>query len=215
MSKAFIVGPEGIVGGIGETERRLFQGIFSSVIDLLEPEEAESADPLEALIGWNHEVSVPTDPALRRLLPDAVAEDDDAALELRRLTERSVRQSKVGALRAASLMFDSEELRLSLPQAELLVRALNDVRLVMAERLGLDTPEAVESLHEGAETSEEDEDFLAIVYRFASALQGALVHAMLALRKAERKQAKREGQQAVQPTTDAEDPGAESPEAEK
>lgn len=191
MSREFIIAQDSIVGGIGETERRLFQSIFASVIAMLEPAEDATADPLEALVGWEQEVSRPEDPALRRLLPDGVSEDPEEALELRRLTERSVRQSKVGALRAASLMFDSEELRLSLEQAELLARALNDVRLVLAERLSLHSAEAVEKLAEEpldseseatAETESED-DMLGVIFRFASALHGALVHAMLRLRQ--------------------------------
>ncbi|WP_045074624.1 DUF2017 family protein [Psychromicrobium lacuslunae] len=197
MSREFVVTQDSIIGGIGESERRLFQGIFSSVIEILEPVDEATADPLEALVGWDQEISAPEDPALRRLLPDGVAENPEEALELRRLTERSVRQSKVGALRAASLMFDSEELRLSLAQAELLARALNDVRLVLAERLNLHSAEAVEllteQLVEPAEAGEADsetnseaeseEDVLGVIFRFASALHGALVHAMLRLRQ--------------------------------
>lgn len=191
MSREFIIAQDSIVGGIGETERRLFQSIFASVIAMLEPAEDATADPLEALVGWDQEVSRPEDPALRRLLPDGVSEDPEEALELRRLTERSVRQSKVGALRGASLMFDSEELRLSLEQAELLARALNDVRLVLAERLSLHSAEAVEELaeepleseSEATPETESEEDVLGVIFRFASALHGALVHAMLRLRQ--------------------------------
>ncbi|NYE94778.1 hypothetical protein FHU41_000999 [Psychromicrobium silvestre] len=194
MTKTFIAGPDGLVGVIGESERTLLQGIMSSVISLLEPETDTPADPLEALVGWDDEVSVPTDPALRRLLPDGVKDDDGEALELRRLTERSVRQSKVGALRAASLMLDADELRLSLPQAELFARALNDVRLVLAERLGLNDPEAVEAVHEVLDSEDPEsedpgsensgsEDLLAVIYGFTSALQQALVVAMLEQRQ--------------------------------
>lgn len=202
MTREFSVGPDRIVGGIGETERRLFQNIFASVVGMLEPEADSAADPLEVLVGWDREVSVPADPALRRLLPDGVSGNEEAALELRRLTERSVRQSKAAALRAASLMLDSEELRLSLAQAELLARALNDVRLVLAERLSLHSAEAVERLaevsvsdelaDESAAEAAAEEDALGVFFRFASVLQGALVHAMLGLRKDQQQREKRE-----------------------
>ncbi|MFP3467744.1 DUF2017 family protein, partial [Leifsonia sp. SIMBA_070] len=88
--------------------------------------------------------SVPADSALHRLLPNGVQGDDAEALEFRRLTERSLRESKTGALRAAALLLESKPLLLNAEQAQYFARALNDVRLVLADRLGLETDEDAE-----------------------------------------------------------------------
>ncbi|GAA1049966.1 DUF2017 domain-containing protein [Arthrobacter russicus] len=184
MSEGFSSGTTGITAFIGPDERHILQGVIGSVIKLLEP--PESADPLAAIIGWDDEVQVPEDPALRRLLPDGVEGDGTAALELRRLTERSVRQSKIGALQAASLMLDSDELKLDLKQAELFARALNDVRLVFAERLGLQTAADVDELHEVLESEDPGDGDLELrtLFYFVGAVQNGVVRAMLESAKA-------------------------------
>lgn len=179
MSEGFSSGTTGISAFIGADERRILQGVIASVIKILEP--AEPSDPLAAIIGWDEDVQVPSDPAVRRLLPDGVEGDEAASLELRRLTERSVRQSKIGALQAASLMLDSDELALDLPQAELFARALNDVRIVFAERLGLQTAADVDELHEVLESADPGDSDLELrtLFYFVGAVQNGVVRAML------------------------------------
>lgn len=181
MSEAFRVSSEGITAIIGEDERRILQAVFASVIAILEPSESE--DSLAALVGWDEDVELPSDPALLRLLPNGIEGDEDEALELRRLTERSIRQSKIGALRAASLMLEAQELALSRAQAELLARALNDVRIVFSERLGLHSAEQVEALHrdlESEETAEATDHELRTLLYFVGAVQNGVVQALLA-----------------------------------
>lgn len=179
MSEGFSSGATGITAFIGADERHILQGVIASVIKILEP--SESADPLAAIVGWDDDVQVPDDPALRRLLPNGVEGDEAASLELRRLTERSVRQSKIGALRAASLMLDSEGLNLDLGQAELFARALNDVRLVFAERLGLHSAGDVDELHEVLESEDPGDGDLELrtLFYFVGAVQNGVVRAML------------------------------------
>lgn len=185
MSEGFSSGSSGITAFIGADERHILQGVIASVVKILEP--ADSADPLAAIIGWDEDVRVPEDPALCRLLPDGVENDEEAALELRRLTERSVRQSKIGALQAASLLLDSEELKLDLNQAELFARALNDVRLVFAERLGLQTAADVDELHEVLESEDPGDGDLELrtLFYFVGAVQNGVVRAMLESTKRE------------------------------
>jgi hypothetical protein len=100
----------------------------------------ESADPLEAMVGLSTEkVDAPDDPALRRLLPDAYA-DEAAAGEFRRLMDSELRGLKTAALdelrSAVSSADDSGvKLRLKAEQAESWLRALTDIRLVLGTRL--------------------------------------------------------------------------------
>ncbi len=181
MAKAFSSGRRGITGHLEPAERELLRNLFADVISMLEPATAASTDPLAALIGLDMDVSVPTDPAVRRLLPDVVKDDDAAALEFRQLTERSLRETKIGALRAAALGLESEKLVLDDAGAKLWSMALNDVRLVLAERLDIEDEADAERVHEVQDwaTADDVESYLSLVYNFVSWLQESLVQAML------------------------------------
>ncbi|PYI39673.1 DUF2017 domain-containing protein [Arthrobacter psychrolactophilus] len=181
MAKAFSAGRRGITGFLEPAERDLLRKLFADIITMLEPERPAHEDPLAALIGLDMEVQVPSDPALLRLLPHAVKNDDDSALEFRQLTERSLRETKIGALRAASLSLESEKLVLDPESAKLWAMALNDVRLVLAERLEIRDEEDAERVHEVQDWDEADdvESYLSLVYNFVTWLQESLLQAML------------------------------------
>src|SRR3954452_21751726 len=95
VAKAFSAGRRGITGFLEPAERDLLRKLFADIITMLEPDTPAHEDPLAALIGLDMDVQVPTDPALLRLLPDAVRNDDDSPLEFRQLTERSLREGKI------------------------------------------------------------------------------------------------------------------------
>ncbi|ALV45887.1 hypothetical protein MB46_10740 [Arthrobacter alpinus] len=181
MAKAFSSGRRGITGFLESAERDLLRKLFTDIITMLEPNTPAHEDPLAALIGLDMDVSVPADPALLRLLPNAVKDDDDAALEFRQLTERSLRETKIGALRAASLDLESDKLVLTPEGAKLWAMALNDVRLVLAERLDIRDEEDAEKIHQVQDwgDAEDVESYLSLVYNFVSWLQESLVQAML------------------------------------
>ncbi|MFI5085842.1 MAG: DUF2017 domain-containing protein [Actinomycetales bacterium] len=181
MAKAFKNGRKGISGQLESQERDLLRNLFADLISLLEPETPGHEDPLAALIGVDMDVRAPSDPALKRLLPDVVRDDGDAALEFRQLTERSLRETKIGALRAASLTLESERIVLTGEAPKLWAMALNDVRLVLAERLEIRDEQDAERVHELHDWSQaEDVDsYLSLVYNFVSWLQEGLVQAML------------------------------------
>ncbi|GAP57838.1 hypothetical protein AHiyo1_07740 [Arthrobacter sp. Hiyo1] len=134
MAKAFKYGLKGITGYLEPAERELLRGLVDDVISMLEPELSSNEDPLTALIGLDMNVKEPSDRALLRLLPNVMKNDDAASLEFRQLTERSLREGKIGALRAAAMGLDRNELVLTPEEAKLWSMALNDVRLVLAER---------------------------------------------------------------------------------
>lgn len=181
MARAFKYGRKGITGQLEEAERALLRNLFADIIELLEPDTPAHADPLAALIGVDMDVTVPRDPALKRLLPDAVRDDEGAALEFRQLTERSLRESKIGSLKAATLDLESDKLVLSEEQARHWAKALNDVRLVLAERLKIRNEQDAERVHELQDWSQADDvdSYLSLVYNFVSWLQEGLVQAML------------------------------------
>ncbi|MFJ3957006.1 DUF2017 domain-containing protein [Arthrobacter sp. NPDC090010] len=180
MARSFVPGRRGISGQLEDEERELLRKLFADVIQMLEPEVSPLEDPLVELIGFDPDVAPPQDPALRRLLPDGVKDDDEAALEFRRLSERSLRHGKVGSLRAASLLLENAELQLDQEQARQLAVALNDVRLVVSERLSIRTEADAEAVHAAQDWSKADdlESYLSVVYNFVTWLQESLVQAM-------------------------------------
>ncbi|MFJ6002620.1 DUF2017 domain-containing protein [Arthrobacter sp. NPDC092385] len=191
MAKAFKSTRRGITGALEPGEARLLGALLDDVISMLEPETAPSDDPLAALVGMagaDAEAAPPDDSAVRRLLPDAVRGDDDEALAFRRLTERSLREQKIGALRGTALLIESSPMTLNDEQARLFAQALNDVRLVLADRLSIETEEDAERLHDIADSKDVDdvESYLALVYNFITWLQESLVQAMLKAARLER-----------------------------
>lgn len=182
MARAFRRTRRGITGDFEPGEVRLLRRLFADVVQLLEPEKRENEDPLVALVGLDMEAVRPDDSAVIRLLPDAVKNDDDGALEFRRLTERSLREEKVSALRGAALLLENTQVVLNPDQAQVLARALNDVRLVLADRLEIETDEDAARLHEIANLEDADdlESYLALVYNFVTWVQEGLMQALLA-----------------------------------
>lgn len=92
----------------------------------------------------------PLDPALRRLLPSA-SQDAEVAAEFRRFTQVDLRAHKIDRLLAlvAALEAGAAKGRLAVPKdrADLLAGALVDIRLVIAERLGLDSDDSADALY--------------------------------------------------------------------
>ena len=181
MATGFKLTRKGITANLEPGERDLLRKLFSDVQALLEPDTAADADPLAAMVGIDPSAAVPEDSALLRLLPNGTTGNDDDALEFRRFTERSLRESKQSALRAAALALEASPLRLDTEQAQLFARALNDVRLVLADRLDLQDDEDAERLHDITDPSKaEDLDgYLALVYNFVTWLQETLMQALL------------------------------------
>lgn len=146
--------------------------------------QVPTAGQLEAMTGfdWSSAESAapPEDPALRRLLPDAYHGDPEAAADFRRYTEATLRGGKradVTAVRQglASIGVTGEWV-LDDAQAQSWLRFLTDARLVLATRLGIETPDDVEA-YEQLDT--DDPRFMAyVVYEWLAPLLGDLVTAL-------------------------------------
>jgi len=125
-------------------ERMVISGFAREVAELLGGTAAPDPDPLAAIVGMPAPAGEgaperPTDPALLRLLPDAYADDPGGAAEFRRLTEEQLRSGKAALLVQLADDIDSaDELDLDDEQADAWVQALNDIRLVLGSRLGVD-----------------------------------------------------------------------------
>ncbi|WP_150460029.1 DUF2017 family protein [Nesterenkonia ebinurensis] len=122
----------------------------------------------------------PSDPALARLLPEASSDPEEAA-QFRRLAESSLRESKIADLRAARLALESDPVTLTEEQAPVFGRALNDVRLTLAARLGIEDEADAEQVHQraGRGRAATTDDFMAELYAFSTWLQETLFSAML------------------------------------
>jgi uncharacterized protein DUF2017 len=151
------------------------------------PAIAEPAAPDEAALLAQLEsdlaVSPPADPAVARLLPDASREDPALAQSFRRLTEHELREHKRTALElAASALRRPGSVVLDDSEAQALLKGLTDVRLVLAERLGIQTDEDAEFLHAaiaaGAGDGDEAWSQAAGLYDVVTFLQEDLVHTL-------------------------------------
>jgi len=140
-------------------EARLLAGLVAQVAELLGENSAAAdpvaADPLEQLLDFDGPVQPPEDPVLARLLPDAYRDDEAAAADFRRFTERGLRQAKIanartviatleqGGMVETEPVDDPVEVDLDPEQVQAWLRTLTDVRLALATRLGIEDDEHV------------------------------------------------------------------------
>jgi hypothetical protein len=116
------------------------------------------------------------DPALERLLPAAYREDPEAQADYRAMTEDDLANRKVSNSRLiAHALSDGDWPRAVQLDAGIAIRwmrALTDIRLVLASRIGIrDDGDSQDDTSEGAL-------FLREAYEVLGALQESLVHAM-------------------------------------
>lgn len=115
---------------------------------VVEPTEAtilvSLADQMQALLAESLESPVTDDTAVRRLLPDAYRSEPELADEWRRLSRRGLVDRKIGFARTISSALASEgegdaarTVRLTSDDALDWVRGLGDLRLVIADRMGI------------------------------------------------------------------------------
>lgn len=254
MAQAFTRHPDDdarIVGFLDDVERSVVIELLYQTSVLLSDGSDDDGDPADvasasagekpsdedalfaSLSRSMSEREAPTDPALRRLLPDATKTDDAAAAEFRRLTEATLRERKLANLETAMRCFEagfvddeqaaaladaeydratasrthgapqddaqenraqaddgsadglsdgSREVVLTEAQARATMMALTDVRLVLAERLGLHTDEDADALNarlEAGEAPESAEELLAAYYDFLTWMSESITLAVM------------------------------------
>jgi vancomycin resistance protein YoaR len=147
-----------VVVNLDPAERELLAGLLHDVAGLLDPEaETAATETAAETAGAGDEwaqleaalaVAPPSDPAVARLLPDGNRDDPELAQSYRRLTEHGLRESKRAALvTAAAALRRDDPVVLDRDEATALLKGMNDVRLVVAERVGLRTDEDATALH--------------------------------------------------------------------
>jgi hypothetical protein len=158
------------VAGLDRTEREVFATVVADVAELLgaerfTPGSGEDGGGALPVVRMSMEsVAAPEDPAVRRLLPDASRDDDAVSAEFRRLTDADLRATKIGRLRdlwtaltgpqepvPGAGIDDDDDFAVTPDRAHELAAGLTDVRLVLAERLGLETEEDADRLYESLE----------------------------------------------------------------
>ncbi|CAN5161180.1 hypothetical protein BH11ACT1_BH11ACT1_13350 [soil metagenome] len=144
------------------------------------------------------DIRAPDDAAVRRLLPDASRNEPRVSAEFRRLTEDDLRHVKTARLTALwdALTTGPAD---GWPRGALVVHpdagadlaaTITDLRLVLADRLGLDDDEASEALYAELERDLPDDDaqpdpaldvrrYLGSIYAALSWLQESLLDVLL------------------------------------
>jgi hypothetical protein len=134
-------------------------------------------DDLARLLGQAGPATPPDDPVLARLLPDAYQDDSEAAGDFRRFTEQELRNGKAAAARTvlATLPEDGGRVRLTEEEAQVWLRALNDVRLALGVRLSI--TEDFEARVQDLDPADPRSAYM-WVYDWLTFLQETLVHAL-------------------------------------
>ena len=197
MAKAFKRKGARFVAQLDADEREVVVGLMEQTHELLAPVPRDpTGDPFEDLVSrlgmprlkdLGDEVSqAPRDPALERLLPSAHRQDPELAAEFRRLTEYGLRERKAANLATAISALqdaDGDKIRLDQEQAQAMVVALTDVRLLLGERLGLRTDEDADELQDRFEAASQDDPqlYLAAYYDFLTWLQESLIQSLMGM----------------------------------
>lgn len=158
---------------------------------------AQSEDPLERLEAEFalRDAREPSDPAVQRLFPDSSTDEAEAA-ELRRLGQSDLADQKLGDLKRLMSILDrsgplrSEVALVDDADALAVLRALTDVRIVLADRLGLredgdlDTIRMLQQIGDRVEEAQPERtdvagtDIVIAVYELLTWLQESLLRVM-------------------------------------
>ena len=143
-----------ILATFSHYEGAILKSLTEQILELLGEGDAP-ADPLLAVVGISSNDSLPEDPVLARLLPDAYQDAADSA-EFRRYTEHSAREKKRAHAHAIrDILIENlgehsldltqpglnkrEELHFILPEekAQMWLMGINDMRLALGTRLNV------------------------------------------------------------------------------
>lgn len=179
----------GILAEFDVHEAEMLANLAAQLIELVSDRTGtseSSEDPLFAQLDVDGPRAAPDDPVLARLFPDAYRDDDESAAEFRRFTEPTLATNKIDnatavmqTLSAAGLRLDGSEQTVKSVEVELdpgavqsWLRTLNDMRLSVAVRLGIDSEEAREK------PDDEGEALMSDIYDWLGYVQESLVLAL-------------------------------------
>ncbi|MYS08689.1 DUF2017 family protein [Streptomyces sp. SID6041] len=181
----------GAAVALDDVEISILRSLAVQLMELIGPgdEPAEGADPLAALFAEGPS-KPPSDPALKRLFPDAYGNDSEelraAASDFRRFTENDLRTRKredalvvVRALDALSADAAGEGgavLKLTPDESRAWLGALNDLRLTIGTRLEVSDDEG-EQLYRLPDSDPRKP--MVMAYLWLGALQESLVETLM------------------------------------
>jgi hypothetical protein len=179
LAASFRPAPGGAVAFFEQPQAGVIRSLVGQVAELVsaDAEAGGEAGNLEAELGLSSHAKAPDDPVLARLLPDAYSDDSEAAAEFRRYTEETLRSGKVASAQIvlASLPPGGGEVRLTEPECQQWLRALNDVRLALSVRLGITDED--DDLTEHFEVDDPRSAYV-WVYQWLAYLQDSLLDAL-------------------------------------
>lgn len=161
---------------------------------------SHEVDPFLHLVGFGANEAPPEDPVLRRLLPNAY-EEDEAAAEFRRYTEHGLREKKRAhamTIYEALIPQDEEwnadnpidrgsiEVEIAPIQVMDWLSGLNDLRLALAVRLGIENVDRRREssdgpgVHQRYELMKESDPMKAVyaVYNWLGSIQQSLIESL-------------------------------------
>lgn len=134
-------GDNSYVAHFSPTERDVLINLAEQIIELLSERHEHNDDPLAAMVGITSHDSPPEDEVLHRLLPNAYADEVDAA-EFRRYTEATLRNKKHAHAMGMRMYLKSAldgTVDLDHDSANVWLGAFNDIRLALGVRLKVDS----------------------------------------------------------------------------
>ncbi|MGW0119598.1 DUF2017 domain-containing protein [Streptomyces sp. NPDC003327] len=188
---------EALAGGgaavaLDEVEISILRSLAVQLMELIGPgdEPAEDEDPLAALFAEGPS-EPPSDPALRRLFPDAYGDDSEelraAAADFRRYTENDLRARKredalvvvraLDALTSEAAGEGGAVLKLTADESRAWLGALNDLRLTIGTRLEVSDDEESELLYRLPDSDPRKP--MVMAYLWLGALQESLVETLM------------------------------------
>ncbi|MFF9840181.1 DUF2017 domain-containing protein [Streptomyces sp. NPDC013740] len=182
----------GAAVALDEVEISILRSLAVQLMELIGPgdEPVEGEDPLAALFAEGPS-EPPSDPALRRLFPDAYGDDSDelrqAAADFRRYTENDLRARKredalrvvrsLDALSADAAGESGAVLKLAPDDSRAWLGALNDLRLTIGTRLEVEDDDESERLYRLPDSDPRKP--MVMAYLWLGALQESLVETLM------------------------------------
>ena len=172
-------GNNSYIAEFAQSERDVLLNLIEQLIELLsERVDHDHEDPLAAMVGITSHDSPPEDDVLRRLLPNAYADEVDAS-EFRRYTESTLRGKKQAHAMSMRMYLKSADdgiVDLDHDSANAWLGAINDIRLALGVRLNVQ-----ENTSEFLELLSPDDPLRGVhsVYTWLGWLQESLLSALM------------------------------------
>ncbi|MFE5481968.1 DUF2017 domain-containing protein [Streptomyces sp. NPDC056527] len=180
----------GAAVALDEVEISILRSLAVQLLELIGPgdEPVEGEDPLAALFAEGPS-EPPSDPALKRLFPDAYGDEDEelraAAADFRRYTEKDLRARKredaLAVIRSLDSLSSSGEdgaiLKLTPDESRSWLGALNDLRLTIGTRLEVTDEDESGELYRLPDSDPRKP--MVMAYLWLGALQESLVETLM------------------------------------